>query len=49
MPLSTPVPMPPSMSGSEELVIWMPSTAISAPSMQPNTEIQQRKLARSGA
>src|SRR6201994_4246496 len=48
-PLSTPVPMPPSMLSSEALVIWMLRMAIKAPIMAAITEIQTVALARSGA
>src|SRR5205085_5098449 len=47
-PLSTPVPMPPSMLSSEALVIWMFRIAMNAPIMAANTEIQTVRLARSG-
>ena len=36
--------MPPWMSGSEALVIWMSSTAMKAPRIAPKTAIQLRKL-----
>src|SRR5690349_16537302 len=39
--------MPPSICGSEALVIWMFSTAMKAPSRPENTEIQVVRLARS--
>jgi hypothetical protein len=45
-PLSTPVPMPPSMSSSDALVIWMLSTAMKAPIIAAITEIQVARLAR---
>src|SRR6202007_1232598 len=47
-PLSTPVPMPPSMLSSEALVIWMFRIAMNAPIMAAITEIQTVALARSG-
>src|SRR6185312_1854464 len=46
-PLSTPVPMPPSMSSSEALVIWMLRTAMNAPMRPAATDIQTRRLAPS--
>src|SRR5262250_1370918 len=46
-PLSTPVPMPPSMLSSEALVIWMFRIAMNAPIMAANTAIQVARLARS--
>src|SRR5215510_2048812 len=46
-PLSTPVPMPPSMLSSEALVIWMFRIAMNAPIMAANTAIQVVMLARS--
>src|SRR5215475_7434343 len=48
LPLSTPVPMPPSMLSSEALVIWMFRIAMNAPIMAAITEIQTVALARSG-
>src|SRR5215469_15732312 len=48
-PLSTPVPMPPSILSSEALVIWMFRMAMNAPIMSAITEIQTMALARSGA
>src|SRR5262249_46394786 len=48
-PLSTPVPMPPSMSSSEALVIWMFRIAMKAPIIAANTAIHTVVLARSGA
>src|SRR6266851_277086 len=47
-PLSTPVPMPPSMLSSDALVIWMLRIAMKAPIIAANTEIQTVTLARSG-
>src|SRR6266436_356341 len=47
-PLSTPVPMPPSILSSEALVIWMFRIAMNAPIIAANTEIQTVRLARSG-
>src|SRR5882672_1546598 len=46
-PLSTPVPMPPSMLSSDALVIWMLRIAMKAPIIAANTEIQTVTLARS--
>src|SRR5215475_3604425 len=48
LPLSTPVPMPPSMLSSEALVIWMFRIAMNAPIMAAITAIQTVALARSG-
>src|ERR1700757_172421 len=48
LPLSTPVPMPPSMLSNEALVIWMFRIAMNAPIMAAITEIQTVALARSG-
>src|ERR1700754_4359771 len=48
-PLSTPVPMPPSMLSSEALVIWMFRIAMNEPIMAARTAIQVVTLARSGA
>ena len=48
-PLSTPVPMPPSMSSSEALVIWMLRIAMKAPIMPARTAIQAVRLALSEA
>src|ERR1700761_2033047 len=39
-PLTPPVPIPPSIYGSEALVIWMLSTAMKAPMSEPPTAIQ---------
>ena len=39
-PLSTPVPMPPSMLSSEALVIWMLRIAMNEPIMAARTAIQ---------
>src|SRR5215469_489628 len=47
-PLSTPVPMPPSMLSSEALVIWMFRIAMKAPIMAAKIEIHTVRLARSG-
>src|SRR6201995_174588 len=47
-PLSAPVPMPPSMSSSEALVIWMLRIAMKAPIMHASTAIQSFMLARGG-
>ena len=44
-PLSTPVPMPPSMSSSEALVIWMLRIAMKAPTMPARMAIQVVRLA----
>src|SRR5215470_15498141 len=46
-PLSTPVPMPPSMSSSEALVIWMFRIAMKAPIIAAITAIHTVGLARS--
>src|SRR5580693_5017067 len=46
-PLSTPVPIPPSMLSSEALVIWMFRIAMKAPIMAASTAIQVVRLARS--
>ena len=46
-PLSTPVPMPPSMLSSEALVIWMFRIAMNEPIMAASTAIQVVALARS--
>src|SRR5581483_9599664 len=46
-PLSTPVPMPPSMSSSEALVIWMFRIAMKAPIMAARMAIHTFGLARS--
>src|SRR6516162_4712507 len=48
-PLSTPVPMPPSMLSSEALVIWMFRIAMKAPIIAANTAIQIMALARFGS
>src|SRR5580704_15541554 len=48
-PLSTPVPMPPSMLSSEALVIWMLRIAMNEPIMAANTAIQVVMLARFGS
>ena len=48
-PLSTPVPMPPSMLSSEALVIWMFRIAMNEPIMAASTAIQVMTLARSGS
>src|SRR5215813_5582075 len=45
VPLSTPVPMPPSMSSSEALVIWMLRIAMNAPTIPATTAIHAVKLA----
>src|SRR5712664_2762598 len=47
-PLSTPVPMPPSMLSSEALVIWMFRIAMNQPIMAARTAIQMAALARLG-
>src|SRR6266481_1554903 len=47
-PLSTPVPMPPSILRSDALVIWMLRIAMKAPIIAANTAIQTVTLARSG-
>src|SRR5690349_16521073 len=46
-PLSTPVPMPPSMLRSEAFVIWMFRIAMNAPIMLAKTAIQEVRLALS--
>src|SRR5215467_2307941 len=46
-PLSTPVPIPPSMSRRDALVIWILSTAMNAPMRPAPTDIHTRRLARS--
>ncbi len=46
-PLSTPVPMPPSMSSSEALVIWILRIAMKAPIIPASTAIHEVTLARS--
>ena len=48
-PLSTPVPMPPSMLSSEALVIWMLRIAMNEPIMAARTAIQVAVLARFGS
>src|SRR5260370_6675422 len=48
-PLSTPVPMPPSMLSSEALVIWMLRIAMKEPIMAASTAIQTVALARFGS
>src|ERR1700750_124239 len=48
-PLSTPVPMPPSMLSSEALVIWMFRIAMKAPIIAANTATQIVALARLGS
>src|SRR5262249_44617981 len=48
-PLSTPVPMPPSILSSEALVIWMFRIAMKAPIIAANTAIQIVALARFGS
>src|SRR5579863_2075911 len=48
-PLSTPVPMPPSMLSREALVIWMLRIAMNEPIMAASTAIQVTILARSGS
>src|ERR1700682_3652302 len=48
-PLSTPVPMPPSMLSSEALVIWMLRIAMNEPIMAASTAIQVVTLARVGS
>src|SRR5260370_37372355 len=48
-PLSTPVPMPPSMLSSEALVIWMLRIAMNEPIMAARTAIQVAVLARLGS
>src|SRR5258705_11907395 len=47
-PLSTPVPMPPSMLSSEALVIWMLRIAMKAPIIAAKMAIHTVTLARSG-
>src|SRR5581483_11773973 len=47
-PLSTPVPMPPSMLSSEALVIWMFRIAMKAPIIAARTDTHTSALARSG-
>ncbi len=46
-PLSTPVPMPPSMLSSEALVIWMFRIAMKAPIIAAKMATQTAGLARS--
>src|SRR6266851_7602115 len=46
-PLSTPVPMPPSILSNEALVIWMFRIAMNEPIMAASTAIQVVRLARS--
>src|SRR6266436_749508 len=48
-PLSTPVPIPPSMSSSDALVIWMLRIAMNDPIMAARTAIHVVILARSGS
>src|SRR5215467_12075955 len=48
-PLSTPVPMPPSILSSEALVIWMLRIAMKAPIIAAKTAIQIVALARFGS
>src|ERR1700761_740724 len=48
-PVSTPVPMPPSMLSSEALVIWMLRIAMNEPIMAASTAIQVVTLARFGS
>ncbi len=48
-PLSTPVPMPPSMLSSEALVIWMLRIAMNDPIMAARTATQTAVLARLGS
>src|SRR6202166_1290655 len=48
-PLSTPVPMPPSMLSSEALVIWMLRIAMNEPIMAASTATQTAVLARLGS
>ena len=48
-PLSTPVPMPPSILSSEALVIWMLRIAMNEPIMAARTAIQVVTLARFGS
>src|ERR1044072_7030681 len=48
-PLSTPVPMPPSMLSSEALVIWMFRIAMKAPIIAAKTAIHTVALARFGS
>src|ERR1700753_2472150 len=48
-PLSTPVPMPPSMLSREALVIWMFRIAINEPIIAASTAIQVVVLARLGS
>src|SRR5262249_58004837 len=48
-PLSTPVPMPPSMLSSEALVIWIFRIAMKAPIIAANTATQIVALARFGS
>src|ERR1700761_4343160 len=47
-PLSTPVPMPPSMLSREALVIWMFRIAMNEPIMAASTAIQTVALALFG-
>ena len=48
-PLSTPVPMPPSMLSREALVIWMFRIAMNEPIIAAMTAIQTMTLARLGS
>src|SRR6202035_3023719 len=48
-PLSTPVPMPPSMVSSEALVIWMLRIAMNEPIMAAMTASEVVTLARLGS
>src|ERR1700742_4004808 len=48
-PLSTPVPMPPSMLSSEALVIWILRIAMNDPIIAASTAIHTVALARLGS
>src|SRR5882672_8424417 len=48
-PLSTPVPIPPSMLSSDALVIWIFKIAMNDPIMAARTAIQVVTLARFGS
>ncbi len=48
-PLSTPVPMPPSILSSEALVIWILRIAMNEPIIAARTAIQVVRLARFGS
>src|ERR1700733_12454110 len=48
-PLSTPVPIPPSILSRDALVIWMFRIAMNEPIMAASTAIQVVRLARPGS